>query len=310
MRILVPLDGTPLAERALRPAVELLNRLKEPGELAVVRVMAMNAAPTLSGYGGDADMSAYIAATETACEDYLSAITERLMFKGLMARTVVAHGIPEEAICATARDIGADLIMLTSHGRAGVAKLALGSVAEVVARDAHIPTLIVRPEGDTFPDVGRFTPLTILVPLDGSPLAETALSTAIMFARAFHGTLRLARILEPGATDSNRAAYEAFAYLTKIHNQLEAHGVTTHRTVEFGEPAATLATLAHRYHADLIAIATHGRHWFGRLVNGSVAEDLAREVALPIVIVHPAATELAESSYAAALGPMISPVEN
>jgi nucleotide-binding universal stress UspA family protein len=121
-KILVPLDGSPLAEVAARHAANV-SRLSH-GELIFLRV----------------------ATTETAKEaaDYLDDVNEEAYFDGLEAKSIVGSGPPAQRIVETAGELGVDLIVLSSHGRTGLARQVFGSVAEEVMRAATCPVTVVK----------------------------------------------------------------------------------------------------------------------------------------------------------------------
>ncbi len=179
MRILVPLDGSPLAERALGPATQLLRAAGAAGTILLVSVVpypyiSMNLPGDYSSVIDDN----VLAESASAAQGYLDTITRRPEYQDLAIHAIVLSGQPAETIIAQAHDHKADLIIISSHGHTGLVRLALGSVAEVVARDGRVPTLIVRGNTPNLPDDTRATPLTLLVPLDGSELAENALTPA------------------------------------------------------------------------------------------------------------------------------------
>lgn len=135
---------------------------------------------------------------------------------------------------------------------------------------------------------------TILVPLDGSPLAETALPEAIELARQRGARLLLLRAAEahvPLAADPTeaqvRVVQEAEAYLAELKAELAATGTTDVETsVWYGPPAHAIVEAARLRHADLIVMTTHGRSGLGRLILGSVAESVLRGTTTPILLLR------------------------
>jgi len=137
---------------------------------------------------------------------------------------------------------------------------------------------------------------TILVPLDGSALAEAALSRAVELAQDSGARLLLLRAAQahtvPG-TDPTEAQVkvvdEAEAYLARVKERLAAEGVKEVETSVWYGPAATaVVEAASLYHADLIVMTTHGRSGFGRLILGSVAESVLRGTTTPILLLRAA----------------------
>jgi len=148
-RILVPLDGSKLAERALPAAAELAQLMGVPLHLvSVVDPTQLD----LLGYGSFATALAqgallpFISDEEAAARAYLDRMTARVAEQGLVASGEVRHGIAAHAIVALAQP--GDLIVMGTHGRGGVARWFLGSVAEEVVRHASVPLLLIRGERD------------------------------------------------------------------------------------------------------------------------------------------------------------------
>ena len=291
MRILIPLDGSPLAEHALAPATQLAKHLQPAAEIVLVRIVRYPAVEAgLAGPYPGMSSAALLDDMLAEASAYLHVTAQLPFFAGLTVQSSAEMGITAQAIGAIARREHCELIMMTSHGRTGIGKLVLGSVAEEVIRNAQVPVLVVRPEGETFPDVGRFTPLTILVPLDGTPLCEAAIEPAATIARAFHGTLYLVRVLPAVPHAKDVTAQEAYAYLTVFHDRLTQAGITVHRSLGWGEPAEQIIAKAQEHRADIVAIATHGRTPLGQLLQGSIAATVLHQVPLPMLVVHPTAT--------------------
>jgi nucleotide-binding universal stress UspA family protein len=207
----------------------------------------------------------------------------------------VGFGGPAKEIVAAAAT--ADPVVMTSHGCGAVGRFVLGSVADWVARHAPVPTLIVcsgeRPASTT--------PLTrIVVPLDGSPLAEAALAPAVQLASDMGLPVHLVRIvdfepvraaIETGATAAEacatlqgEVAREARATLDDTAMALRNRDCTTTDAVRIGDPADEL--LAAIRTGDLVVLATHARAGLDRWLQGSVAEALVRHAACPVLLVR------------------------
>jgi nucleotide-binding universal stress UspA family protein len=187
-RILVPLDGSPLAERALGVAARLARSTE--GTLILVQAL------TLPVEYGSPFMPQVLPLSirehDPRAEAYLTRLASLPMLAGLPVETAVLSEAPALSILNAAADYRADMIIMTSHGRTGMSHWVFGSVAEHVAREATVPVLVLREnelpfwtEGaeqagmpKTVGQVGTFPSLRILVPLDGSPLAETVLEPA------------------------------------------------------------------------------------------------------------------------------------
>lgn len=137
--ILVPLDGSAVAEAALKPAVDLARQ-------AGATLVLLRAAAAHTGPMGDI-VDAQVEVMREA-EEYLAAARARVLSAGAAGVEVSAwYGPPAEAIVEAARHRHADLIVMASHGRSGVARLVLGSVAESVLRATAVPILLIRADG-------------------------------------------------------------------------------------------------------------------------------------------------------------------
>lgn len=143
MKILVPLDRSPLAESILKHIEQLLPH---DAELALLHVVP----PQPVSLTGVSAVGAYVE-EEARLRDlreivpYMEALADSLRARGFTVRILIDSGNAAQVILRTAESIGADLIAMTTHGRSGLAHLLLGSVAEEVLRSSHIPVLAVKP---------------------------------------------------------------------------------------------------------------------------------------------------------------------
>jgi nucleotide-binding universal stress UspA family protein len=129
---------------------------------------------------------------------------------------------------------------------------------------------------------------TIMVPLDGSPLAEAALPHACLLAAETRGTVLLVRVAHAGPTPGNQdwTLAEADTYLGHVQRHLSATRFTVRTLVATGTPAEALASVAAQQGADLIAMSTHARSGLRRIVHGSVADAVLHATSLPVLLVH------------------------
>ncbi len=138
-KLLVPLDGSGLAEQALTKALEVA----ESGKTTLLLLRAAEA----SAWPGVDPTDEQVRVVHEA-EEYLNAVQERLADKGIRkVETSVWYGRPAAAIVEAARVGGADLIVMTTHGRSGLGRLILGSVAEAVLRGTSTPIMLLRADG-------------------------------------------------------------------------------------------------------------------------------------------------------------------
>ncbi|MDQ7820076.1 MAG: universal stress protein [Armatimonadota bacterium] len=293
-RLLVPLDGSRLAESALPAAAELAVRLQAP--VVLLHVLESGPPPTVHG---DRHVR-----TEAEARAYLDGAVEWMGRRGVTARGVVCpeSGGVAATIARQAEAAGVDLIVLTSHGRGGVRGLLYGRVAEQVLQRGRTPVLLLPPS-----ERGRDAPFTcqrILVPLDGSEAAETAVEPGIRIAAACGADLLLVWVVPTVDTISDERApaarlmptaaaalldveaREAAAYLEGVAARVRAAGIAARAAVERGEPVQVLLETAARERADLIVMATHGRSGVSALWAGSVASRVIGAGRRPVLLIR------------------------
>jgi nucleotide-binding universal stress UspA family protein len=210
------------------------------------------------------------------------------------------HGSPEEGILEAAATDGSTLVAMATHGRSGVKRWLMGSVAEKVLQGASSPFFLVRAAA------ARTTPQkiinSIIVPLDGSPLAEKILPAVSSWARALDLEVTLIRAYEfPDAAYLTNAGllrpdYETFRgsiraeaadYLKAKENSLVAEGVRTVSTLTLeGAAADEIITYGQTASRAMIAMSTHGRSGVQRWILGSVTEKVVRHGDDPVLVVR------------------------
>jgi nucleotide-binding universal stress UspA family protein len=188
---------------------------------------------------------------------------------------------------------------MSTHGRSGVGRWRRGSVADQVVRGAPVPVLLVHADQTEVVATGH--PQRILVPLDGSALAEGALPLALCLARLAHASLVLVRAVnrpgdlstsfaalgpivgaELGALDEERTR----SYLAGVSQRLLHYGVPVATTVYRDSPADAILACATEERADLIVMTTHGCGGLGRWALGSVADRVLSAAAMPVLLVR------------------------
>lgn len=306
--ILVPLDGSPLAEQAMAPAAAIAR--KAGAALTVVRVTPEVGATTYMPYIGDemlAAMRELYQRDRAAAREYLDALTSRLVESaGLRPATAVLDGHPAGAICEHASATGADLIVMTTHGRAGFSRAWLGSVADAVVRHAGIPVLLLRPSDEA----DEKTPASferVLIPLDGSPQARAILPHAHSLGSLFDAHFSLLTVVTPLDLPSqigpNRApapvvegtamgmrVLRAEARIAETAERLseEYDGMDVTTTVRVDERVAhAILEQAKTERADVIALTTFGSGPV-RLLFGSVADKVIRGATGAVLLFRPA----------------------
>jgi len=293
--ILVPLDGSPLAETALEPAMLLARRFET--DLVLVRALVPQALP---------EGSPRFEATHEA-ERYLKSIAEYLRGEGFVAHTMVLPLEAAESILDEAAFRQVDLIVMATHGRKGIDALLHPSVTWQVLRHTNAPILTCKCASNDDPaaptlHLPRFMTdptAPILVPLDGSLQAEAVLPIAEDLARTFGNPLLLARAGEQtyiaagiiGAEAMIGQAWEwsleeAENYLKRKAAELACTGLKVQTKAAVGSAAPFIQRVAKERQAGLIVIASHGRGWLGRFALGSVTECLLQEADMPVLLVR------------------------
>jgi nucleotide-binding universal stress UspA family protein len=238
-------------------------------------------------------------------EDRLCLVADRLGLEGIAAETQICCDEPVQAILDAADRHGVDLIVMSTHGRSEVGRMLFGSVADLVLRRASIPVLVVPSIVEQAWAGNRA--LSLLVPLDGSALAEEAIVPAERLAAAFGSPLTLLRVVDPPTHpiygpdqayvpfDEAAEVARAQRYLEQRATTLRADGGQVETRVVLGEPARKIAETAGEQKVGLIVMATHGRGQLRRLVLGSIALSVLRQTTAPLLVVRPAAMQEVES---------------
>ena len=292
-RMLIPLDGSPLAEQALPLAKTLAERFQSSVTLfrAVEPVReTLRDEDTLVSAADQVEVMRGLALEylETAHRDFESI--------HVPVERVVRVGHPAAAILDLAESVRSDLIVMATHGRTGIQRWVYGSVADKVLTGARLPLLLVRakpmPPAET-----RIT--RILVPLDGSALAEGALPLAQELARAFDAEILLLRVWAPSAyivegyptgrstVEFDQAARDTVQeYLRGKHLELQGQGLRAKWETEIGPTADGILQTVETHAVSIIVMSTHGRSGLGRWVMGSVAERVLSASPVPVLLVR------------------------
>jgi nucleotide-binding universal stress UspA family protein len=296
-RILVALDGSPLAETIL-PFVEGLAA-KTGARVTLLHVTPVpKEAPALNDYPS---LDQMVQRASALAEEYLREHQRRLSSAGVEASVTVVAGRPAvEIVRHAAANDEIDVLALATHGRSGIGRWAYGSVADQVLHTTPKPLLLIRPDG--WAAVPR-TVQRIVVPLDGSPEAETVFQLAEPLAVQCGLPLVLLRFVEPllptFAPEMGAAAYmdlqaiidgtiaESRRYLDEATVTLRARSVIASGEVSVAHPADGIADYSRQHPGSLVVLATHGRSGWQKLVLGSVARRVVQMVHGAILICPP-----------------------
>jgi nucleotide-binding universal stress UspA family protein len=277
-QIMVPLDGSELAERAL-PCAEQLG-VATGATLHLVHVVEL--APPLTwpfepAYLPSSVYDDLVAQETQQATAYLDKMRGRVAASGAHVRTEQMVGYAAATLLDYERDAGIDLVVMCSHGRTGLARFALGSVAERLVRHGTAPVLLVRPFGD---------PVTLehaVVPLDGSERAEEALRVVDHLARCVVQEVTLLRVI--GAAEEGP---EAERYLEEVAGRLTQKHLACSRRVTQGDSAEAIIDVAGT--DKLVVMATRGRSALTRWALGSVADRVAHGGVAAVLLVRAGAT--------------------
>ena len=292
--ILVPLDGSKLSERVLPYVKSLAEGLKIPIELLAVVDPDMLIAPAVES---ESYQKAFFADRKKIAQHYLKNIAG-ILASGFHAEQFVVVGKPAETIVKHAAMNPKALVAMGTHGRSGVERWVLGSVADEVLHSTKNPVLLVRTTEEPPKNTGAFK--SVIVPLDGSALAETVLPVVAELYRTMKLEVILMRIWEIPVLyyDEGYALEEHIVkaiedesrnYVDRKVIDLKRQGVGNVKGVIVqGFPAESIIDLAAKTPNAFIAMCTHGRSGVRRWILGSVTERLVRHSGDPVLVIRPA----------------------
>lgn len=307
-RIVVPLDGSELAEQIL-PYVRVLATALQ-AKIQLVRVYE-NMPDELADPAHGLDVDQLATSFREREQGAMGGVVAALSDLGVEVVSSAHEGDPAHNIVVEAEAQPDTLIAMSTHGRTGLGRWFLGSVTDKVLHATNEPLLIVRSdENGAAGAVGKLE--TVIVPLDGSPLAEQtlthvvplarSLSLKVLLVRANPSAEEVHRYMEPhpiggGATVysgpfeefSREADARAMGYLHDVRQKIVRQRVfSTEERLLRGHAASVIIDLAHQTPNCLIAMSTHGRSGVGRWVLGSVADRVIRHCGRPVLVTRSA----------------------
>jgi nucleotide-binding universal stress UspA family protein len=299
-KLLVPLDGSKTAEKALPYA----RYLAQDKNVVVELLAAVDVANMASHMSAERALhvDTMVEDAVRASEKYLQAIAGT--FTAAKIKTAVETGRPEEVIVEKAAAEEDTLITMATHGRSGMNRWLLGSVAEKVLRGATGPVLLIRAREGSRSEDGP-PPKSLIVPLDGSDLAERVLPKAMEFAKQKNLEIVLIRAYHiPTTAYAGVEGYalpmddllksmreEACEYLEKKVADVNKLGIAkVSFTAREGLPADEVISFAKNLPRGLIAMSTHGRSGVRRWVLGSVTETVVRHSENPVLVIRATST--------------------
>ncbi len=308
MRVLLPLDGSELSEVALAYAKELVGTMKL--ELILFHVCTPGSGETLPIYR--AYIQQHVDALLRDAKGIIKKYGTDKELKTVDVEGKVAVGYPAEQIIQYAIERKVNLILMTTHGSSGVKQWAMGSVADKVLHASTVPVWLVRSNIPKEAASDKLLKRSLLVPLDGSKLAEAVLPYVEVAAKHRGAELidvELLVVCEPPmfafgytgpglpmkrqeAVDEEVAYSKKLAkeYLAIVKKRLEKLGIAVQTKIIVGKPATEIVNYANANPSKLIVIATHGRSGISKFAYGSfgsVAQKVLHEVTSPMLIVRP-----------------------
>ena len=293
-RILIPLDGSNIAEQVLPYARRFVRALGIPAELLFV--VDLEALEQLADPNHRRYLDTVLSEKAESSETYLESIARS--FQGASVKCSVERGKPEDVIIERSAADKDTLIAMATHGRSGIQRWLLGSVADKVLHGSSNHVFLIRAmeKGQT---EGEASLKKVIVPLDGSQLAEKVLPYVVDLAKKIALEVVFLRAYALPATMS---AEEYGAYSEELINQLEAEAKeylaakiaevekkslkNVAPVVELGYGAEQITAYARRTPDNFIAMCTHGRSGVTRWVMGSVTERVVRHSGDPVLIIR------------------------
>ena len=282
-RVLVPLDGSYLAEKAIPYAKAIA--LNTGSELTLFTVI-----PT-SSEKRDRPMKAYMDINAKA-----------LKSQRVKVATAIAYGNAADEIIKFADKSKVDLIIISTHGRSGIKRWMLGGVALKLLYGTCVPVLLVKSKASK---ISKVAFKKMLVPLDGSPFSEASIPYVKELAKGTGGEIVLLRVSEPPVLPADRSPAikpsweeyrdilmaeiqrQALEYLQKVKTELEKSGAKVRAQAILGKATESISQVAQKEDVNLIAMTTHGRTGISRWVYGSVATRIVEESLQPILLIRP-----------------------
>ena len=280
-KILVPLDGSEVAEQAIPYVERLTQKLKS--EVILITVCLP----------GDP--------LERALTEYIERRAEKIQSLGVNARSLCIEGDSATSIIDFAEKNKVGLIVISTHGKTGISHWPLGSIASKVVQRSNIPVFLVRSsQPEKAPADNELD--KILVTLDGSQFSEAIIPHVEKLAKSMNSEVTLLRVIESAklpqlAAYSDREKYEkdfmakmereAERYLDKKRTALESKGVKVNSVFLTGKPVETILQYSEEKSANLVALTTHGFSGISKWAYGSVASKIIEGSPKPILLVRP-----------------------
>jgi nucleotide-binding universal stress UspA family protein len=299
-KILVPLDGSPLAEAILPFVDHLGGRLgSEVVLLSVVNADLPAVKAKLASEGSGATPGDVIADVLHGAEEYLQ---EKSRILGVRTKTVITQGNPAEEIIRVQKEQDCDTIAMSTRGRTGIARGLMGSVTDKVLHQSEVPMLVYRPPTADDELIAVDPSInTVIVPLDGSELAECALPIVKELAKLLNLQVHLIEAITVRMEDAfygggyfadptpieKELVEEAEGYLKELTDSLRSDRIAARWKTILDLPDNAIVGYADDLPNSFIAMCTRGQSGITRWLLGSVTEKVVREAGVPVLVIPP-----------------------
>lgn len=308
--IMVALDGSEFSARSLPAAAALARRSGAALHLVVV----FDPSAMLHFAPGEATLPVFDShITDARCSDLRLWVEEQaasISNTGVPTNGVLLEGTVVEALAEHVMTTSAEIVIMTTHGRSGLDRLRLGSVASSFLARSTVPVFLVRPAGPDAPAPGRELPTgRMLITLDGSAFAESMLPHAAVFADTLGMSLELLSVAEPVAAPialfgAATLAVDDFVttdeesdtrrYLVRQAQQFSLKHPPKITVLVDNSAARAIVTYVRQSAPGIIAIATHGRSALARMILGSVADKVLQGVEQPMLVYRPSEEDVSK----------------
>jgi len=304
--IMAPTEGSDSEKAAIAVAVKLAQRFEADLRLVRVQTTPIVIEPL--------PRAPVLAITEETLREERLARLRKLESLGTQCRALgeirVMTALEDGPVASTLRHyaekFNVDLIVMSSHSRGGIKRLTLGSVTDYLIRHTNIPVLVVKPPISFLGATPQETFARIVVPLDGSSLAEQILPQVAALGTQLNASVNLLQVLtpqtyaqkqimQPGLPWWDTDIAIADEYLAAAASRLAESGLTVTKDVILSDDITNaILDYAKRNSADLIAIATSGAGGMSRFVFGAVADQVTRQSHTSLLVFHPESTKISE----------------
>jgi nucleotide-binding universal stress UspA family protein len=292
--LLVPLDGSHLAEATIPPAMLLGAKFK--AKIILLHIREQNAPATVHG-------DKHLLSVDDA-NVYLQDMTDKLHDAGLTVEWHVhepLEGDVARSIVQHANEFSPDLVLLCAHGSGGVRDLLYGSIAQQTLKQGKWPILLLQPSEHGNPPA--FDPKNILVPLDFEHTHDPSLTFASTLSAAFKASLHLVAVIPTLQTLSgdrsvtgtmlptttravlDMAEQESKDHIEQMADLCRSDELDIHTKVLRGDPVQAVLDYASKIHADMVVLSSHGKVGLNAILSGSVGPRIASRLARPILLV-------------------------